>query len=137
MTIEMSSENFRELVAKDAPASKRPSKYGAVRCEWNGRKYPSKAEMDHARQLHGLVEAGMLSWVLEQVPITLGDTKYRMDFLTPTEHGVEAVDVKGFEKPKDKEVLRLWRKYGPFPLRIIRNGVTVRLVTGCDAKRAG
>jgi len=43
-------------------------------------------------------------------------------------------DVKGFEKPKDKEVMRLWRKYGPFPLRIVRNGITVHLIPGKGAK---
>lgn len=87
---------------------------------YRGRLYASKVERLYAEYLDDLVRTGVVHWWLRQVPIDLGeDDTYRVDFVTMDDN-VIAIDVKGHETAEFRRHKRLWRKYGPFPLWIIR-----------------
>ena len=82
------------------------SKYGSVRCEMNGRVYPSKHQAKIAATLQMLQERGLISDLKEEVPIILvpGDGKlrpitYRADFTYRDERSLHVVDAKGFKHP--------------------------------------
>ena len=106
------------------PPAKR-SKYRNVRTEYNGRTYASKAEANWAARLD---LAGDRWWWLPQVAFELGDERYVVDFLVFgrwREGGrnfwdVVAHDVKGFETPKFEKIRKLWAKYGPCPLVVVK-----------------
>lgn len=75
------------------------NKFGAVKTEYNGRCYDSKAEARYAANLDLLQRVGKVSYWLPQVPIPLpGKTTYRVDFQIFEPDGrVRYVDVKGVE----------------------------------------
>jgi len=120
------------------------SKYKAIRTQHGGRVYDSKAEADYARRLDEWREEGLVEWVLPQVTIPLGpDFSTRVDFLV--EHlgqprlvlgketsrtEVIAVEVKGYETPRFRKIKKLWRKYGPFPLWVVKQGKIEEIITG-------
>lgn len=110
---------------------KKPHKYKAVQTEYDGVKYPSKAEAAHAILLDALLKDNEINWWLRQVPVRLGpDTVFRVDFLvaghpaTMETLEVWAEDVKGVETPAFRKIRKLWMKYGPFPLHIIKGKKT-------------
>lgn len=86
---------------------------------WEGRTYASKAEMEfHITQSHDPA----VKYIELQVRVQLGeDFKCIMDYLI-TLHNDERyyVDVKGVETPRFKDVKRLWKKYGPAPLHVVK-----------------
>ena len=90
---------------------------------WRGVLYASKAERLRAEYLDELLRMGELIHVLEQPTYRLGcaENRYRPDFLCVDRNGeVWAEDVKGMETQAFKRHKRLWRKYGPCPLRIVK-----------------
>ena len=122
--------NERE-VAKALGYKPKPGRYGNVakRTEYNGVIYDSKAEAEHAQWLDWQVERGSVAWWLRQVSVPLGpDFKTRVDFLVATQMAIsfsvaiEAHEVKGVETREFKRVRKLWPKYGPFPLIVIKKG---------------
>ncbi len=119
------------------------SKYNAQRTEYNGVMYDSKAEAKHAQELDLNPN---VKWVLRQVPIPLGpDFSTRVDFVvavmeTIVSFGglrsdkdliVRAHEVKGAETREFKRVRKLWPKYGPFALTIIK-ARDIELIQGKD-----
>ena len=84
--------------------------------------YHSIAERKRAQELDFLVasEDELCDW-FRQVPFQLGpDTSWRADFVCVDLGGAIWVeDVKEFETPASRRIKRLWKKYGPYPLRII------------------
>lgn len=102
------------------------SKYKAVRTEYNGITYASKAEAAFAQQLDLDPE---IEWWLPQIPIQLTpDDRYRVDFVVCALRLVYAVDVKGMATAAFNRNKRLWKRYGPFPLHVVRNGKTVEVI---------
>lgn len=90
---------------------------------WFYRTYASKAEMLRALELDILRQQGVVRLVREQPVFKLGeDFTYRPDFVvgeaSPGNDWAE--DVKGHETKQFKTVRRLWAKYGPMPLRILK-----------------
>jgi hypothetical protein len=82
--------------------------------------------------------AGLIRWVLRQVTITLGvpQNTYRVDFVLQERDGsIFAEDVKSIETREFKRHKRLWRSYGPFPLRILK-GKTVEVIVPDDTAPA-
>ena len=127
--------NFEPSI--DAARAKR-SKYGVAPKEqrvYRGVLYASKAERMYAQTLDLRTDT---DWWLRQVPVQLGeDVVYRVDFLvsektrawdSPGSGIVHAVDVKGAETREFKRVKKLWAKYGPFPLRIVKRGKAVEVI---------
>lgn len=80
------------------------SKYRAIRTEYNGTMYASKAEAAYAAKLDLLIRAGEVRFYLEQVKFKLpGKVKYLLDFQVIKTNGeIEWIDVKGFMTPISK-----------------------------------
>lgn len=101
----------------------RRSKYRAVRTVYNGRSYASKAEARRAHELDLLLKAGViLEWV-PQPRFHLGcpENTYVADFdVVAADGGRWVEDVKGCETAKFRHDKKLWRKYGPCPLHVIK-----------------
>jgi hypothetical protein len=113
----------------------RRRKYNNKRTEYNGRAYDSKAEAERAMALDVACQSGDLLYWQPQVTFPLGpDDSLRVDFLVWYRDGsVRAEDVKGFETREFKRKRRLWTKYAPCPLCIVKRagrGWTVETVYG-------
>lgn len=136
------------------------SKYRAVRTEYNGVSYASKAEAAYAVQLDLEQRQGWVKFWIAQPTFRLGcpENVYRPDFMVvmavkghcsgcrdsdplggthcegtvehPPEVPVYCVDVKGVETPKFRRDKKLWAKYGPCPLVVVRNGREVEVIDG-------
>lgn len=112
---------------------RRPHKYHAKPTVYKGRMYDSKAEAEYAA---GLDMDRDIAWWLRQVSFDLGeDTRYRADFLVADESSmlgsgtdIYAVDVKGVETAAFRKIKKLWRKYGPVPLHVVKRGKTVEVI---------
>ena len=101
---------------------RRRNKYNAKPTVYRGWRFDSKAEADYAVQLDHLKDGGVVAWWLRQVPIDLTeDDRYKCDFLVCYSDGdLVAVDVKGMETESFRRTRRLWVKYGPMPLQIVK-----------------
>ncbi len=108
MTI--SVDDVKSLRAKKAQRHK----FGAVSCEIDGKKFPSRLERRYYEQLLLRQKAGDVVFFLRQVPIDLpGSTKHVIDFQVFLSDGsVEFVDTKGRDTPmgilKRKQVEALY-----------------------------
>ena len=103
---------------------KRKQKYNAKKTQYRGWNFDSRAEAQYAEYLDGGVESGEIHCWLRQTPFDLGeDTRYRSDFVViETDGTIYAVDVKGMETPRFRQIRKLWEKYGRMPLRVIKKG---------------
>ena len=86
--------------------------------------YASKAEAARARYLDERQRLGFIRGWIGQPRFRLGcpENVYVADFLVVTHEGlcVHVEDVKGVETPKFRRDKKLWKKYGPCPLKIVR-----------------
>lgn len=100
----------------------RSGKYKAVRVEYDGFTFDSKSEASYAKWLDSEKAAGRILFYVKQPKFTLGlpEMIYRPDFLVVGSNWVVADDVKGSETAKFKKDKRLWLKYGPCPLRVVK-----------------
>ena len=113
---------------------RRASKFNAVPTEYNGRRFDSKAEAAHARNLDIARSNGKVRWVLYQVPVMIGepgvDKPYRVDFVVCEADGsVHAEEVKGAETAMFRRQKKQWALRGPFPLHVIK-GRKVEVIQG-------
>lgn len=85
----------------------------------NGVVYHSKAEMMYAIELELMPDVRRYR---RQVEVQLGeDFRTIVDFVVEyTDGRTEYVEVKGHETAGFKQVLRLWPKYGPGVLRVVK-----------------
>jgi len=93
--------------------------------------YDSIAEKDYAQVLLALEKSGEISDIRRQemVKLSAANIGYKPDF-SYTEDGRRIyVDVKGFETPEFRLKARLWRVYGPGPLRIVKRGKGDNFIT--------
>lgn len=107
---------------------KRRHKYGAVRTEYQGERYDSRAEARRAMDLVLLKAAGKIHrWERGEAQVLLeGRTRsrrvtYKPDFIVwDTERRAHAEDVKGMV-PKDFRIKAiLWeRRFPDLPLRVV------------------
>lgn len=108
----------------------RDSKYGAKRTVTaDGISFASRLEACRWGELLLLQSAGVISGLRRQVRVKLSRAGigYVPDF-TYTENGVVVhEDTKGFATPEFSIKKRLWKAYGPGPLRIVKR-VSGRLV---------
>jgi hypothetical protein len=107
------------------PAGKAGNKYRAVRTEYQGQRYDSRAEAKYAEQLDLAVRAGAIRGWCRQVAFRLGPARisYRCDFLVFGADGVAvAVDVKGVVTERFSIIKRLWAVYGPCDLQVVCKG---------------
>jgi hypothetical protein len=96
-------------------------KFGAVKCQRDGKKFPSRLERAYYDQLKLRQETGEVLFFLCQVPFDLpGRTKYVTDFAVFLADGtVEFVDTKGRDLPmgilKRKQVEEIY----PVEIKIV------------------
>jgi hypothetical protein len=118
------------LPAAEAPAKR--SKYGAIRTEYDGVLYDSKAEAAYALMLDDELRAGLIAGWTRQVRFHLGcpENCYVVDFLVfgLDGCGVWAVDVKGVETAKFRKDRRLWLRYGPCNLKLVKKGLVDEII---------
>ncbi len=115
--------------------AKKKGRYGNVarRTEYKGIMYDSKAEAAHAANLDS---DERVIWWLRQVTIPLGpDFSTRVDFVVGLDWAqnafrVRAEEIKGVETREFAKVRKLWRKYGPFDLIVIKRG-EIEIIEGC------
>ena len=114
---------------------------GKLRRSHKGRTYSSAAEHDHAVRLD---LDPTIELVIPQPTFWMGDDfgEYRADFLVieampETEvhcagFAHYAVEVKGYRESERWRMVRdrLWSRYGPCPLHVVKNGATVSVIEG-------
>lgn len=124
---------------------KKPHKYHATRTEYNGRLYDSKAEALRAKQLDDKKNMGLIIDWTPQVTFLLGipENKMRVDFVVWNLDGTAHVEeVKGAWTSKFRRDYKLWKRYGPIPLHVLKRkgnswiteGLTPRLLKREDNK---
>lgn len=104
------------------PARFGASKYKAVRTEYSGVSYASKAEARRASELDALAATNEIVWWIGQPKFRLGcpENVYVPDFLVVCHTGrVWVEDVKGMRTAKFNRDAKLWRRYGPCELHVI------------------
>jgi hypothetical protein len=110
------------LTTQNLASLKRGNKYRVSPKEertHNGITYASKIEMRRAQ----FWSAQLGCVVIEQPKFRLGcpENVYIADFLViPVEGRPWVEDVKGTETPKFKRDKKLWKRYGPLELRIVK-----------------
>lgn len=90
---------------------------------YRGVTYASKAERDYARHLAALKRKGVVTDVQRQVRVKLTEAEivYIPDFLVTFADGrVEYHEVKGMETDSWKVKKKLWTRYGPGVLVVIK-----------------
>lgn len=75
-----------------------------------------------AAELDLLVQYGAIRSWERQVKVPLGeDFKTRVDFVVVGPNGAKWIEeVKGYETTTFRTVRRLWKKYGPMPMLILK-----------------
>ena len=102
------------------------NKFNAQPTVYRGWRFDSKMEAEYAKDLDKLLGAKMILWWLRQVPIDLTeDDRYRVDFIVCHSDGeLVAVEIKGMETEAFRRIRRLWLKYGPMPLKVVKKNRT-------------
>ena len=103
-------------------SKKKRSKYGAERCEFDGIKFASKAEMRRYGELRLLELNHAISDLILQPVFQLAKrVKYKGDFQYKENGKIVVEDVKGFDPPTWKIKQKLFlEKYPDIELRVIR-----------------
>jgi hypothetical protein len=114
----ISSEDFKKL----RNLKRQRHKFGAISCERDGKKFPSKLERAYYDKLKVMRESGEVLFFLMQTPFQLpGNVKYVVDFTVFWANGeVSFVDTKGRDTPvssmKRKQVESLY----PVTIEIVK-----------------
>ena len=98
-------------------------KYGAKPTEYKGEEYPSQVEARRARQLDMEVKCGDVLWWIRHPVFQLGckENTYRPDFKVVPRFGNSwCEEVKGQELEAWRRNKRLWKKYGPCDLKVLK-----------------
>jgi len=110
-----------EDIKKNKKSKRLRHKFGAVRCERDGLKFPSKLERSYYDKLNTLVKSGEVLFFLRQVAFDLaGGVRYFCDFQVFWADGtVDFIDTKGkftdISKLKVKQVEDLY----PVEIKIV------------------
>lgn len=88
---------------------------------YDGVVYHCMAEAIYAQDLDILLNSGNIRHWERQVEFKLGeDDKTIVDFVVTEWHDKYVVEVKGVETPDFKRVKRLWKKYGPMDMQVLK-----------------
>lgn len=98
-------------------------KYGAVRCETDGIKFPSLLERDCYLTLKNLEKIGKISFFLRQIPVDLGDkVKHFIDFMVVTDENIYFIEAKGQDLALGKTKRQLAEnKMKGIPIHVVHN----------------
>jgi hypothetical protein len=110
------------LVAKP----RRRNKYGARRTEYGGVVYASKLEARRAEELDQAYYE-----FRSQPSFDLAGVRYVADFavLDSATGDAHVEDIKGIITPKFRVVMKLWLRFGPCPLRVLKDSGDGRWIT--------
>ena len=97
-------------------------KFGAIRCERDEKKFPSKLERSYYDQLKLRQKAGDVLFFLRQIPFDLpGKTKYLCDYQVFLADGnVEFVEVKGKDTPIGQLKIKQVEELYPITIKMVR-----------------
>ena len=118
------SRKAAKAMGIDVPDEPKRHKYGVAAKEdrtFGSLVFDSKAEMVRWQEHLVLIKTGHVTHVNRQVKVMLGDIPYVVDYQV-----LESLEkwwmeeVKGVETPRFKLVKKLWPKYGPCPLVILK-----------------
>jgi len=96
-------------------------KFGAVRCEADGKKFPSKLERNYYNQLVLRQKAGDIIFFLRQISFDLpGNVHYRADFQVFNNDGtVDFIDTKGKDTPLSIAKRKMVQDLYPIQIKIV------------------
>ncbi len=96
-------------------------KFGAIRCERDGKKFASKLERRYYDQLKAQQERGEVLFFLCQVPFAIpGNVRYVCDFEVFLADGtVEFVDTKGRDTPLSIAKRKIVEDLYPVQIKIV------------------
>ncbi len=106
-------------IFKQRPRSKH--KFGAVRCERDGKKFPSKLEARYYDRLRLLQNNGQVLFFLRQIPFDLpGRTRYVCDFQVFYSNGdISFVDTKGKDTALSQTKRKMVEELYPITIEIV------------------
>lgn len=96
-------------------------KFGAVRCERDGKKFPSKLEARYYDKLRLLQNSGQVLFFLRQIPFDLpGKIKYVCDFQVFYSNGdISFVDTKGKDTVLSQTKRKMVEELYPVTIEIV------------------
>lgn len=96
-------------------------KFGAVRCQSDGKKFPSKLERNYYDQLCLRQKSGDIIFFLRQISFDLpGNVHYRADFQVFNKDGsVEFIDTKGKDTPLSVAKRKMVEALYPIQIKIV------------------
>lgn len=119
----ISLKQYQELQSrvKENEKPKKRHKFGAVKCERDGRKFPSKLEGRYYDSLKIRQKSGEVLFFLSQVPFHLpGGVKYVCDFQVFLSDGsIEFIDTKGRDTPLSIAKRRIVESLYPIQIKIV------------------
>jgi hypothetical protein len=103
------------------PVGRPRHKFGAVRCERNGKKFPSKLEARYYEKLLTLQASGRVLFFLRQIPFDLpGSVRYVCDFQVFYPNGeVSFIDTKGKDTPLSQAKRKIVEDLYPIRIEIV------------------
>lgn len=103
-------------------STRRPRhKFGAIRCERDGKKFPSKLEARYYDKLLALQASGQVIFFLRQIPFDLpGSVRYVCDFQVFYSNGeVSFIDTKGKDTPLSQAKRKIVEDLYPIRIEIV------------------
>jgi hypothetical protein len=96
-------------------------KFGAISCERDGKKFPSKLERSYYDKLQILQKTGEIVFFLRQIPFDLpGKVRYVCDFQVFYANGeVSFVDTKGKDTPLSQAKRKMVEDLYPVTIEIV------------------
>lgn len=96
-------------------------KFGAIKSEADGYKFPSRLEKDSYLQIKRLQESGKVRTFLMQTPLEIGGGKrHRIDFVVFTESNVLFLESKGRDLEAGKLRRILASKYHGIDIHVVK-----------------
>ena len=100
-------------------------KYGAIACERDGRKFPSKLERSVYDRLKLLQKAGEIRFFLMQVPFHLPQGKHVVDFCVFTDEHVIFLESKGRDTPLGKLKRETTENLYDIDIHVVKNALEI------------
>jgi hypothetical protein len=98
------------------------NKYGAIRCECDGIKFPSKLEKDCYEQLKLLKENKKILFFIRQIPFDLPSSKiHRVDFCLFSTNEVIFIECKGKDLPLGKLKREMVEHIYGIEIKVVKN----------------
>ena len=103
------------------PTGRPKHKFGAIQCERDGKKFPSKLEARYYDKLRMLQNSGQVLFFLRQIPFDLpGSVRYVCDFQVFYSNGeISFVDTKGKDTALSQTKRKMVEELYPITIEIV------------------